>query len=333
MAEERPSTTIPKWCVYLIIALIVVLFVTMVGQWWVRRPRRSAGHFISLLRKGQIDQASSMLHDTSSIQTDATGNLIIKARDSTTATLTPGELPVASHGPIDPAPRKGIGDYLVGRYRFQVRTVGPAVEGGQKKAVVVYCVVEADRIAIDTIRETVKGHGTTVWGFDGRELGPDGVPGIDYGAVAYAVIGSVPPIVSTSPETEDEAAFWIWMDSAVSSADGMSRGSFGSVIGSFGLGHGRRLDFRFEPRYGKGTVTVAGREYNCAEGRLFLTRDGREVKQLKRDPKELASMLENESRALSDVARHDPEISSFYQAHTQESGTSQAPNKPPNPAD
>jgi hypothetical protein len=135
------------------------------------------------------------------------------------------------------------------------------------------------------------------------------VPGIDYGAVAYAFIG-------------DEPGFIIWTDFTLTSPGDSNLGkSRGSVIGSFSLADGRRFDFRFEPRYAKaGTVTIGGREYKCADGRLFLIRDGREVKQLQRDLKEIASILEDESKGLADLARRDPEISSFYEAHTQKSG-------------
>jgi len=45
----------------------------------------------------------------------------------------------------------------------------------------------------DTIREYVRSHGTTVWGFEygGEDTGPVGVAGIDYGAYAYALVGDV----------------------------------------------------------------------------------------------------------------------------------------------
>lgn len=62
------------------------------------------------------------------------------------------------------------------------------------------------------------------------------------------------------------------------------------------------------------------------------------MKQIQRDLKELAGTLEenapsaNDSghrwyreEALADLARRDPEISSFYQGHTQKSGTSKPP--------
>jgi len=308
MAEERRSTTNPKWRVYLIIALIVVLVVAIGGQWWVGRPKQSAQHFISLLSKGQIHPASAMLRDPSSIQTDAIGNVIIKARDGTTATLTKGELPLLAYGDRNSPARTGIGDCLGGRRRFQVITSGPALKGGQKKPVIVYCVAETDRIAIDTIKEYVSRWGVRDF------LEADKVPGTDYGAVAYAFIG-------------DEPGFIIWTDFTLTPPGDSNLGkSRGSVIGSFSLADGRRFDFKFEPRYAKaGTMTLGGREYNCADGRLFLIRDGREVKQLQRDLKELASILEDESKGLADLARRDPEISSFYQAHTQKSGTSKAP--------
>jgi len=312
MADDRPFTRSLGWRVYLIAALIVVLLVTVGGPWWVWRPKGSAEHFISLLSKGQMDQANSMLRDPSSIQTDAIGSVTIKATDGTTATLTQGELPLISYGDRadrDSAPRTGIGDYLAGRYRFQVATSGPALKGGQKKSVIVYCVAETDRIAIDTIKGFIRRWGVVEFGG-----GADKVPGIDYGAVAYAFIG-------------DEPGFIIWTDFTLTPPGCSNLGkSRGSVIGSFSLADGRRFDFKFEPRYAKaGTVTIGGREYNCADGRLFLIRDGRAVKQLQRDLKELASILEDESKGLADLARRDPEISSFYEAHTQKSGTSKAP--------
>jgi hypothetical protein len=311
MADDRPFTRSLGWRVYLIGAIIVVLVVTVGGQWWVWRPKGSAEDFISLLSKGQMDQGNSMLRDPSSIQTDAIGNATIKARDGTTATLTQGELPLLAYGDRadrDSAPRTGIGDYLASRYRFQVATSGPALKGGQKKQAIVYCVAETDRIAIDTIKEFVSRWG--VWCF----LEADKVPGIDYGAVAYAFIG-------------DEPAFIIWTDFRLTSPGDSNLGkSRGSVIGSFSLADGRRFDFKFEPRYAKaGTVTIGGREYKCADGRLFLIRDGREVMQLQRDLKELANIPEDESKGLADLARRDPEISSFYEAHTQKSATSKAP--------
>lgn len=311
MADDRPCTRSLGWRAYLIGALIVVLVAGVGGQWWVGRPKRSAGHFLSLLRKGQTDHAASMMRDASSIKTDAAGNLIIKAKDGTTVTLTQDALPVVTHGPVDPPPRAGFADYLAGPYRFQMSPVGPAVQRGQRQSVVVYCVVEANRIVIDTIREYVRSHGTTVWGFEygDEDTGPVGVAGIDYGAYAYALVG------------DDEAAFIMWMIPTTTSLERTSRGSFGSVIGSFRVRHGRSLDFRLEPRYGNGTVTIAGKEYDCTDGRLFLT-DGTEVKQLQRDPQQLAGILKG---SISDFARRDPEISSFYGVNTQQSGASKAP--------
>jgi len=158
MAEDRLVTRSYGWRAYLIGALIVFLLVTVGGRWWLLRPKRSAEHFISLLSQGQMDQASLMSRDPSSIHTDATGNVTIKAADGTTATLTQGELPLLAYGShVSPTPaRTGIGDYLASRYRFQVTTSGPALKGAQKKPVIVYCVAESDRIAIDTIKEYVR---------------------------------------------------------------------------------------------------------------------------------------------------------------------------------
>lgn len=156
MANDRPFARSSGWRVYLIGTLIVVLLLTVGGEWWVRRPKRSAEHFISGLSKGQIRQASAMLRAPSSIQTDATGNVVIKAKDGTTATLTQGELPLLAYGDSDsPPPRTGIGDYLASRYRFQMSTSGPALKNRQKKPITMYCIAETDRIAIDTIKEHV----------------------------------------------------------------------------------------------------------------------------------------------------------------------------------
>ena len=136
MTDERTSMNTFRCRVYLIGALIVVVVAGMAGEWWVRRPIRSAERFISWLSQRQVRQASAMLRDSSQIQSDASGSVVIQARDGITAKLTQGELPLVAYGDRadrDWAARAGIGDYLASRYRFQVSTSGPAHKGGQKK--------------------------------------------------------------------------------------------------------------------------------------------------------------------------------------------------------
>lgn len=323
MADDRPFMRRHGWRVYLMGALIAALVVAIGGPWWGERPKRAAERFISLLSQGQIDQASAILHAQSSLQTDAGGNVVIKARDGTAARLTRSELSLVAFGPATFPPR-GIGGYLTGKHHFMVSTSGSAVLGpknGQTKRLVdAVCVAEGGRIDIGTIWEQL-----SRWGYVDFESQSDQAPGIDLGTVFYAFL-------------DDERGFVIWTDFPLPSAGPL--GHSGNVWdGSFSPRDGRSLEFKFKSHYAKpGTVTIGDREYDCADGRLFLVHGGREVKQIQRDLKELAGMLEEEAPAtnpsghrwyredaLADLARRDPEISPFYTAHTQKSGTTKAP--------
>jgi len=102
------------------------------------------------------------------------------------------------------------------------------------------------------------------------------------------------------------------------------RKSWGAVFGTFRFADGRTMDFRFEPRDAEpGVVTIGGREYNCADGRLFLMRAGREVKQLHWDLRKFAGIPGDEFSILEDLASRDSEIASHYTPETEKSRTNQ----------
>jgi hypothetical protein len=153
MTEEQQFAKRILWHLYAALALIVVLAIGIGGQWWIGRPKRSAEHFIAVLSKGQINDATAMLVDASAIQPAADGNVTIKGTDGSSATLSGAELPLVALVVPDSNPRNGWDDYLAGRYRFQLATSGPAAQNGERKPTEVYCVAHGNRIIVETVKQ------------------------------------------------------------------------------------------------------------------------------------------------------------------------------------
>jgi hypothetical protein len=153
MTDDQQATRRSRWRLWLVVGLLVILALSVGGQWWVGRPKRAAEHFIALLSKGQSADTRAVLVEPASLTTEQ-GRVHIKAADGTTATLTEGELPLVAVVSPDLRARDGVGDYFTGRYRFQVGTSGPAVRNGQKKAIELDCTAEGDKIVITSIKQS-----------------------------------------------------------------------------------------------------------------------------------------------------------------------------------
>jgi hypothetical protein len=153
MTEERQTAPKTRWQLYAAVFLIVVVVIAVAGQWWINRPKHSAEHFIAVLSKQKINDATEMLADRTAIQSDTNGKITIKATDGSSATLKSDELPLIALGVPDAKPRDGAGDYVVGRYRFQLATSGPAVQNGNRKLTEIYCVADGNRIIVESVRQ------------------------------------------------------------------------------------------------------------------------------------------------------------------------------------
>lgn len=153
MTDQPQTAKRSSWHIYAALALIFVLAIGITGQWWMGRPKRSAEHFISLLSKGQIDDATAMLVDASAIQSTADGSVTFKGTDGSSATLSRAELPMVALVDPDSNSRIGADDYLAARYRFQVASSGRAVQNGERKPTEVYCVAHGERIIVETVKQ------------------------------------------------------------------------------------------------------------------------------------------------------------------------------------
>lgn len=152
MIDERQATKKTRWHFYSALALIVVVVLGVATQLWIARPKRFAEHFIAVLSKQQMSDAAEMLADLSAIQSDANGDLTIKATDGSSAKLGGNELPLIALVAPDANSRNGVGDYLAGRYRFQLATAGPAVRNGDRMPTEVYCIANGSRITVESVK-------------------------------------------------------------------------------------------------------------------------------------------------------------------------------------
>ena len=153
MTVEPQTGTRSSWHLYAALALLVVLSIGIAGQWWFGRAKRSTEHFIAVLSNGQVNDAAAMLLDASAIQSASDGNVAFKGTDGSSATLSHAELPLVAFGVCGSKPRNGPADYLAGRYRFQLASSGPAVQNGERKMTVVYCVAHGTGIIVESVKQ------------------------------------------------------------------------------------------------------------------------------------------------------------------------------------
>lgn len=148
-AQQNPGKS--RYRALSLIAAISVYVLCLGWQWWVDRPEKVARHFMVLLSKGQIPEASAMLVDPSSMAKD-NDNLVLKADDGTSITLTSDDLPLVGYDRANWSYRNGLEDRLSSRFRFLLVTFSPAVQNRQKRGIEVHCTAEGTRITIKAIK-------------------------------------------------------------------------------------------------------------------------------------------------------------------------------------
>jgi hypothetical protein len=153
MTDEQQAAKKTRWQLYAAIALILVVGFGIGAQWWIGRPKQSAEHFIAVLSKGQIKDITAMLADTAAIQSNADGSVTIKGADGSSASLGNNELPLVALVVPDAQPRNGTGDYIVGRYRFQVASSGAAVQNGHRAPTEIHCIANGGRIIVESVKQ------------------------------------------------------------------------------------------------------------------------------------------------------------------------------------
>lgn len=153
MTEEQQATKKTRWHLYAALALIIVVVLGVAIQWWIGRPKQSAEHFIAVLSKKQMNDATEMLADSTAIESDANGKITIKGTDGSSAKLSGDELPLIALVVPDAKSRNGAGDYIAGRYRFQLATSGQAVQNGDRTPTEVYCIANGSRIIVESVQQ------------------------------------------------------------------------------------------------------------------------------------------------------------------------------------
>jgi hypothetical protein len=135
------------------------------------------------------------------------------------------------------------------------------------------------------------------------------VPGLDEASVTMVTLKAGPP---------GGLPFVVWSD-LPNETSGQGEGS---VHGAFYDGHhraidGRRVDFRAKSTDGKvGSITIAGVDYDFANGQLFLVsghQDPVEVAQIRFD---LNGFPKGD--ALKDLAKSNPQIRGFFEKHKKD---------------
>lgn len=154
MTDDPKGPARSSWRTRLVAVLVATLALAVGGSWWVGRPKRTAEHFIARLAQGQVADAAAILSAPSSLKSVPEG-VEVQAADLSIATVTDGELPLVALVASDWAHREGVGDFLAGRYRFQVGTAGRSVQDGTKGPTEVHCVAEGDRVVITSVRPSV----------------------------------------------------------------------------------------------------------------------------------------------------------------------------------
>lgn len=152
MMEGQHATKKTRWHVYAALALFIVVVVGVATQIWIGRPKLSAERFIAALSKQQINDATGMLADPTAIESDANGTITIKGTDGSSAKVGNDELPLIALVVPDAQSRNGAGDYIAGRYRFQLATSGPAVLNGDRAPTEVYCIANGSRITVASVK-------------------------------------------------------------------------------------------------------------------------------------------------------------------------------------
>lgn len=155
MTDNQQSIGNGRWQRWVVVVLIAIIISATAGPWWINHPKQTAEHFIALVAKGQFDAAKVMLHDSSSMAIDPAGNLTLRASDGTTATLTKNELPLVALDDFYSRPprRDGIGDYIIGRYQFEIATAGSAIQSERQEPIEIYADAVRGVIVLVTIKE------------------------------------------------------------------------------------------------------------------------------------------------------------------------------------
>jgi hypothetical protein len=119
--QQTPKNVRRHRCTAL--GLVALVLLGIGGQWWIRRPKRCAEHFVTVVSKQQIADATEMLADSAAFRFDLSGNLTIKGTDGSSAVLTAEELPLIVLGARGVKSRSGVSDYFVGALSVRPGTI------------------------------------------------------------------------------------------------------------------------------------------------------------------------------------------------------------------
>ena len=133
------------------LALLLVV-VGFLAQTWTNLPKRSAERFIALLAKQDVAGAAALLDASSSIAVADGGGLAISAADGSKATLLASELPLVALVTEGVRVRRGLGDHLAGRFRFQMTPKSFAPRDGRASPIEVECLAVRETVTIESIR-------------------------------------------------------------------------------------------------------------------------------------------------------------------------------------
>lgn len=147
------------------------------------------------------------------------------------------------------------------------------------------------------------------------------VPGIDEGSVSLVTLTAGPP---------EGLSFAVWSDLPNGAAGHGSAGSGGSTPGASYEGHhrasdGRRVEFRAKTVDGKsGNITIAGIDYNIANGSLFLVSAREDPPRVSQITFDLSGFPKDDT--FKEFAKSSPQIRDFFEKHKKEGANNKQPD-------
>ncbi len=146
---NEPLAKKTGWLYWQVMTLGFVAIFVITGLWWVRWPSNTVNRFLELLAEGRINEARGLLEDNSAIALEG-DKLMVQSSDGEKAWLDADQCPThcAPGFMTHDSGREGFGDYLLSQWRCQLHSSTPAVRTGQKRGIVIHCIVVRGKITL-----------------------------------------------------------------------------------------------------------------------------------------------------------------------------------------